>query len=126
LRYIHLNPLRAGIVADLAEHRYPWCGHQQLIGAATYQLLATTELLPLFAKRPKAAVTRYLDFLAAGLHAEQRVKLLRGGRKKTSRQLMLSDLTSVNQERTRPGCHLACLPRQTPRRLNCYRDKKAL
>lgn len=54
LRYIHLNPLRAGIVADFDElARYPWCGHQQLIGDAQYQLLATTELLPLFAKRKK-------------------------------------------------------------------------
>jgi REP element-mobilizing transposase RayT len=81
LRYIHLNPLRAGIVADLdALARYPWCGHQQLIGAAPCQLLATPELLPLFAKGKKAAVERYLDFLADGLHANTAVKLSRGGR----------------------------------------------
>ncbi len=81
LRYIHLNPLRAGIVADLDElARYPWCGHQQLIGAAPYQLLTTTELLPLFAKRKKAAIERYLSFLADGLQTGQTAKLSQGGR----------------------------------------------
>jgi REP element-mobilizing transposase RayT len=82
LRYIHLNPIRAGIVADLDELAdYPWCGHQQMIGAAAYQLLETSELLPLFAKRKKAAITRYLDFLADGLQSDKAVKLSCGGRK---------------------------------------------
>ena len=81
LRYIHLNPLKAGIVDDFdGLARYLWCGHQQLIGAAPYQLLATTKLLPLFAKRKKAAVTRYLEFLADGLKADKAGKLSRGGR----------------------------------------------
>lgn len=80
LRYIHLNPLRAGIVADLEElASYPWCGHQQLIGTAPYQLLMATELLPLFAVGKKAAVEHYLRFLADGL-VEDGVKLSRGGR----------------------------------------------
>ena len=35
LRYIHLNPLRAGIVSDLdALTRYPWSGHAVLLGEA--------------------------------------------------------------------------------------------
>ena len=81
LRYIHLNPIRAGIVTDLNElARYPWCGHQQLIGAAPYQLLVAAELLPLFAKRKKAAVERYLNFLADGLQSARMIKLSRGGR----------------------------------------------
>lgn len=81
LRYIHLNPLRAGIVADLKGlARYPWCGHQQLIGAAPYQLLAKAELLSIFAKGKKAAVERYLGFLADGLQANTPVKLSCGGR----------------------------------------------
>ena len=33
VRYIHLNPLRAGVVADLAAlSRYPYCGHSALMG----------------------------------------------------------------------------------------------
>jgi len=81
LRYIHLNPLRAGIVTDLEElARYQWCGHQQLIGAGPYEFLAKAELLPLFAKSKKIAVERYLAFLADGLHTNKRGKLSRGGR----------------------------------------------
>ena len=33
VRYIHLNPLRAGIVKDLTElGRYPWSGHSAIMG----------------------------------------------------------------------------------------------
>ena len=33
IRYIHLNPLRAGLVKDLKElDRYPWTGHSAIIG----------------------------------------------------------------------------------------------
>ena len=82
LRYIHLNPLRAGIVTTLDElSRYPWSGHRQLIGEAAYPLLATTELLPLFAKRKKAAARRYLQFLEDGLRLDQTTRLSRGGRR---------------------------------------------
>jgi REP element-mobilizing transposase RayT len=33
VRYIHLNPIRAGLVKDLEElNRYPYCGHSVLMG----------------------------------------------------------------------------------------------
>ena len=33
IRYIHLNPLRAGLVADLKElDKYPWTGHSAILG----------------------------------------------------------------------------------------------
>jgi hypothetical protein len=33
LRYIHLNPLRAGLVKDLQElDKYPWAGHSAILG----------------------------------------------------------------------------------------------
>ena len=33
VRYIHLNPLRARLVADIKElNEYPWCGHSVLMG----------------------------------------------------------------------------------------------
>ena len=38
VRYIHLNPLRANLVADLkALDRYPFCGHSALMGEKRYQ-----------------------------------------------------------------------------------------
>jgi REP element-mobilizing transposase RayT len=33
IRYIHLNPLRAGLVRDLKElDKYPWTGHSAMLG----------------------------------------------------------------------------------------------
>lgn len=33
IRYIHLNPLRSGLVRDLKElDKYPWCGHSAILG----------------------------------------------------------------------------------------------
>jgi hypothetical protein len=61
--------------------RYPWSGHRQLIGEAAYPLLATTELLLLFAKRKKAAARRYFQFLEDGLRLDQTTRLSRGGRR---------------------------------------------
>ena len=40
IRYIHLNPLRAGIVKDLKElDKYPWTGHSTIIGKKKNPLL---------------------------------------------------------------------------------------
>ncbi len=82
VRYIHLNPLRAGAVHDLAGLAdYRWCGHRQLLGKEGLQLIETTGLLPLFAKSRKSAVARYLDFLAAGLTSAPPATLSSGGRR---------------------------------------------
>jgi hypothetical protein len=33
VRYVHLNPVRAGLVKTILElDHYPWCGHATLIG----------------------------------------------------------------------------------------------
>ncbi len=82
IRYIHLNPLRARIVAtldDLAEYR--WCGHQQLLGKSENQLIRKDELLSLFSKRKKTAVANYLQFLADGFQQDKSLKLSTGGRR---------------------------------------------
>ena len=82
VRYIHLNPLRAGIVDtldDLAEYR--WCGYQQLLGKSKNRLIQNDELLSLFSKRRKTAVTYYLQFLADGLQQDKSLKLSTGGRR---------------------------------------------
>ena len=82
VRYIHLNPLRAGIVTtldDLAEYR--WCGHQQFLGKGKTQLIQKDEILSLFSKRRKTAIAHYLQFLADGLQQDKGVKLSTGGRR---------------------------------------------
>jgi putative transposase len=51
IRYIHLNPLRAGLVKDLKElDKYPWIGHSTLLGRAKNPLLpepSANEYFPL-------------------------------------------------------------------------------
>ncbi len=41
IRYIHLNPLRAGLVNDLKElDRYPWTGHSAILGRRKNPLIS--------------------------------------------------------------------------------------
>ena len=43
-RYIHLNPLRAGLVKDLKElDKYPWAGHSAIIGKCDNPLVPKSE-----------------------------------------------------------------------------------
>jgi len=82
IRYIHLNPVRAGVVENLeALSTFRWCGHRQLLGAGDERLLCADEILALFARREKVAVARYLDFMADGLRWKAKVKLSSGGRR---------------------------------------------
>ena len=81
VRYIHLNPLRAGIVADLsALADYRWCGHRQLLGMNKEGFLPAAEVLALFGRDANRTRHAYLQFLADG--SEQvRPKLSPGGRR---------------------------------------------
>ncbi|PJB95776.1 MAG: transposase [Nitrospirae bacterium CG_4_9_14_0_8_um_filter_70_14] len=65
VRYIHLNPVRAGLVADPAE--YPWSGHRAYLGMETLPWLHTEWVLGQFAKRLATSRKRYAAFVAAGM-----------------------------------------------------------
>jgi REP element-mobilizing transposase RayT len=82
VRYIHLNPFRAGAVTDLEElAAYRWCGHRQLAAKGGPALIDAAEVMPLFASRKKAAFEGYLQFLADGVKTGTRDKLSSGGRR---------------------------------------------
>ncbi len=54
VRYLHLNPVRAGVVPDLrALARYPWTGHSALLETVPRPWQATGEVLPQFARAPR-------------------------------------------------------------------------
>jgi putative transposase len=56
VRYLHLNPLRAGIVRDLRLlQRYPGTGHAALCGRVPRPWQATAESLTQFARDPRRA-----------------------------------------------------------------------
>jgi REP element-mobilizing transposase RayT len=69
-RYIHLNPLRAGVVKSLKELRgYPWCGHSALMGSVERGWQDTDTVLAYFGKRGKRAIEKYEDFVREGIAA---------------------------------------------------------
>ena len=65
VRYIHLNPVRAGICKDLAElEKYPWCGHGGLAG---HNKIAAKEY-----RAPLQIVAEYLGVGRTGASALSR------------------------------------------------------
>jgi REP element-mobilizing transposase RayT len=59
IRYVHRNPLRAGLAAGLAAlARSPWNGHGALMGARDARFLAVRETLALFGDIPDEARER--------------------------------------------------------------------
>lgn len=71
VRYIHLNPLRAGIVKNMEElASYPWTGHAVLMGKRTMAGQQIDEILLHFDDQTHISRHRYLDFITEGLAPE--------------------------------------------------------
>ncbi len=80
VRYIHLNPLRAKLVADLrALNRYPWCGHATVVGRIPRAWQDRQTVLGWFGKTEGRAVRAYLDYVREGLPVGHRPELVGGG-----------------------------------------------
>lgn len=80
VRYIHLNPLRAKLVADmkkLGENLYG--GHSVLMGKVTAEWQNTKYILGLFGGRIPVARRRYREFVQKGIAAGKRQDLTGGG-----------------------------------------------
>lgn len=77
VRYIHLNPRRAGLVRDLEDlDRYPWSGHLCLLGANELIGQNTEEVLRYFAGAKADARRRYRGFVADGVALGRRDELV--------------------------------------------------
>jgi REP-associated tyrosine transposase len=80
IRYIHLNPLRAKLVADLSKlDRYPFCGHSVLLGYHRNDWQSMDEALELFGKNVFSARRGYREFIKKGLKQGRRPELVGGG-----------------------------------------------
>jgi putative transposase len=77
VRYIHLNPVRAGLVADPVA--YPWSGHRAYLGVANIPWLHSEWVLGHFAQRLATARKRYAAFVAAGMKEGHRAEFHGGG-----------------------------------------------
>jgi len=79
VRYIHLNPLRAKIVADLKElDRYAYCGHSALMGRKR-KWQNGEFVLGLFGKRAAEARRNYRAYVKKGIEMGRRPELVGGG-----------------------------------------------
>lgn len=85
VRYIHLNPLRAGLVTDLATlDNYPWSGHAVLLGKGMLEGQVIDEVLTLFGNKPSEARQRYRQFVADGVAQGTRDDLTSGKMRRTT------------------------------------------
>lgn len=84
VRYIHLNPLRAGMVASLEElDIYPWTGHAVLLGHRQLDGQEIGGILERFGKRITTARRNYRQFIADGIMIGRRDDLVGGGLKRS-------------------------------------------
>jgi REP element-mobilizing transposase RayT len=80
VRYIHLNPLRTGIVKDVRMlNQYRYCGHSCILGKDTHIWQDKDYILKLFASNKSTATRRYREFVKKGIRQGRRSDLVGGG-----------------------------------------------
>lgn len=80
VRYIHVNPLRAGVVTPLSNlNTYKYCGHSALMGKRKIAWQDTDYVLAYFGKRLSAAREAYYSYVKAGEQQGRRPDLVGGG-----------------------------------------------
>lgn len=80
VRYIHLNPVRAGTVKTFEELKsYRYCGHSSLMGKMKREWQDTDYVLGCFGKRKAHARREYQTFVKQGLPQGRRKELTGGG-----------------------------------------------
>jgi hypothetical protein len=80
VRYIHLNPVRAGLLSTLsALDRFPFTGHAVLMGNRAAAWQDTGAVLERFAPARRKAVRGYEEFVVAGWDEGHRHEFTGGG-----------------------------------------------
>jgi REP element-mobilizing transposase RayT len=80
VRYIHLNPLRAGLIKDMAAlDRYGFAGHSSILGKKENTWQSVKEVLAYFDDRKTTAQRRYRQYLIKGLELGKQPALTGGG-----------------------------------------------
>lgn len=81
VRYIHLNPLRAGLARGLGGLRkYEWSGHAALLGTREREWQEVDEVLAVFSSTGSRARSAYERFVAEGVGQGHRREFEGGGR----------------------------------------------
>jgi putative transposase len=71
-RYIHLNPVRAGIVKRPGE--YPWSSYREYIGRGENAVTDTDDTLFFFSRKRAIGIRKYQEFVGEGLAGASPVK----------------------------------------------------
>jgi len=80
VRYIHLNPLRAGLVKDINQlGTYPFSGHGVILGEHQQSWQDKEMVLAYFGKQLRAARNDYKVFVSEGVEQGRRQELVGGG-----------------------------------------------
>jgi putative transposase len=80
VRYIHLNPLRAGLIESLSQlDRYPWSGHSAIMGRAERTWQDVDFVLSWFDSRAREARRGYRIFMEESASEGRRPELVGGG-----------------------------------------------
>lgn len=80
VRYLHLNPLRAGIVKDLKGlDRYPYTGHSVLVGRIERSWQDTEDVWSRFGSTCRETAKSYRAFVSEGIGQGRRPDLMGGG-----------------------------------------------
>jgi len=80
VRYIHLNPWKAGLVHDLAAlDVYPWTGHAGILGNAKKDWHKVDVVLGLFSTKLNKSRKQYHRYVANGMNKREKIDLSGGG-----------------------------------------------
>ncbi len=80
VRYIHLNPLRAGLVSTHKElDQYMFCGHGPVVGTFEKDWQSVNEVLALFGNSRVVARKKYQLFVKKGFKLGRKPELMGGG-----------------------------------------------
>jgi putative transposase len=79
VRYIHLNPIRAGIAKNMEQlDGYPWSGHWAMIGKTKHTWMDTEYVLAQFGDSHRKALRGYRKFIEEGA-SQGHIRELTGG-----------------------------------------------
>jgi REP element-mobilizing transposase RayT len=80
VRYIHLNPLRAGLVENYScLGRYKYCGHGFILGSLKNDWQDVDYVLGLFSRKRGTAQGLYKEYVLEGIERGRRPELVGGG-----------------------------------------------
>ena len=80
VRYIHLNPLRAGLVKDITSlDDYPYVGHGTIMGKRKVEWQTTDTVLALFGAKHGTARHNYHEYVSDGIEMGRQPGLTGGG-----------------------------------------------